>query len=189
MSSLRSIGWWADRYLERLCWRGGLPVPRLVKWEVVESYSYAADVFVETGTYLGHMANAASQWFDEVHTIELEPTLAEKARQRFRHDPSIHVYEGDSSKILPDVLARVDRPALFWLDAHYSRGITARGDIDTPVADELRLVLQHPMTRAILIDDARLFGQGDYPALEKIQDHAEAAGKRIEVELDIIRLT
>jgi hypothetical protein len=61
---------------------------------------------------------------------------------------------------------------LFWLDGHYSRGATAKGMSDTPVAKEIETILRHKIRdHVILIDDARCFdGTHDYPALNDLQE-------------------
>ena len=44
----------------------------------------------------------------------------------------------DRSSAASDVYKRQDKPCLFWLDAHYSGGITAHGAEMTPIFDEIR---------------------------------------------------
>jgi hypothetical protein len=81
---------------------------------------------------------------------------------------------------------------LFWLDGHYSGGITAKGRTDTPVAEELEHILTHPvMGHVVLIDDARCFvGQDHYPTLDELKEMI--LNKRpdwvFDVENDIIRV-
>jgi len=81
---------------------------------------------------------------------------------------------------------------LFWLDAHYSRGITARGNRDTPIWQELQTILSHPVKRhVVLIDDARCFnGTNDYPTIEEIRDLLvkRAPHYSIETKKDIVRI-
>jgi hypothetical protein len=84
----------------------------------------------------------------------------------------------------------VSGPCLFWLDGHFSAGVTARGDVDTPIVAELDSVLgRSGWNDVVLIDDARLFGQGDYPSLSWIQQRVADArpGWRFQVRDDIIR--
>ena len=90
-------------------------------------------------------------------------------------------------------MARLDRPALFWLDGHYSAGITARGDRDTPVLDELRHILSAQEARhVIVIDDAREFGvDPGYPTAEELTAFIRSMrpSARINIEDDSIRIT
>ncbi len=95
--------------------------------------------------------------------------LHQRARARLKRYSNVKLIQGDSAALLPDLLAGLSEPAGFWLDAHFSGGETARGDVDTPVVSELRAILGHPMRRhVILIDDARLFTGGDgYPCVDE----------------------
>jgi hypothetical protein len=148
------------------------------------------ETFIETGTFLGDMAGYASHLFQRVHTIELSPDLARRAVARFAAVPHVTVHEGDSGQILPDLLATINSSCLFWLDGHYSGGITARGKRDTPIAAELEAIAGHPIgPHAVLIDDARVFGtDAAYPVLEEVFALLRAIDPtfRIAVSSDII---
>jgi hypothetical protein len=153
---------------------------------------YGLRTFVETGTFLGDTSAAMRTHVDQVITIELSADLAERARRRFEGVANVRVLEGDSGRLLPQLVEELREPALFWLDGHYSAGITARGDEDTPVRSELRAILDHPVDgHVILIDDARDFQGGAYPTVDEIRKLANAhrAGYELEVRDDIIRLT
>jgi hypothetical protein len=56
--------------------------------------------------------------------------------RKFVRDHRVHIYPEDSSEILAALVGSQDRPALFWFDARYSAGITARGATDTPIISE-----------------------------------------------------
>ncbi len=114
--------------------------------------------FVETGTYLGDTAAIASTLFPSVHTIELSEALAQKAVIRFAMVPHVRVHQGDSATMMAKVVGQLDGPTLFWLDGHYSEGVTALGSQNTPIREELRMIAQTaPRGSVILIDDLRLF--------------------------------
>jgi hypothetical protein len=104
----------------------------------------------------------------------------------------VSILLGDSCQVLPHVLHELQVPALFWLDAHWSGGVTGRGDTQTPLIEELQLVLAHPVDgHVVLVDDARLLGvDEDYPTLNEIC--ALVALRRpdwvCEVACDIVRL-
>jgi hypothetical protein len=155
---------------------------------------FGAGIFVETGTYLGEMVHAAGRAFGEIHSIELNPTLAKEAAAFFKGSPHISIHEGDSGLILRDVLAGLSGPAIFWLDAHYSAGMTAKSGTfgDTPILAELDTILAAWKDRsAILIDDARLFvGADGYPTIEAVQDRVRAKGLPLScfVDADIIHI-
>lgn len=151
-----------------------MPPPHRIKQQILEGYAanFGTRTLIETGTFRGDMLYAMKSHFDRLISIELSPELANKARARFKKDPQIEIVNGDSGKMLKSILQGVSQPTLFWLDGHYSSGVTARGDLDTPIVAELRTVFDHPITsNVILIDDARLFnGTDDYPTIPELQE-------------------
>lgn len=149
------------------------PPPHLYKQRVVKHHAnlHKKRVFIETGTYLGEMTNAVNSLFDHVYTIELSVPLSEQAKHRFRNNSRITVFQGSSDEVLPHVLSKIPQSCLFWLDAHYSGGITARGIDDTPILRELQKIFDHPIKdHVILIDDSRCFvGQDGYPTIDELR--------------------
>ena len=150
-----------------------IPVPDVVKQRAVKKYAkiFSVETFIETGTYLGDMVDAVRDTFKKIYSIELDATLCDQAKKKFSKHHNISIFHGDSSKVLPVILADIREPCLFWLDGHYSGGITAKGDLNTPIMQELNCILDHTIEdHVILIDDAHLFtGQDDYPSLEGIR--------------------
>ena len=177
-------------------WRqtGSVPPPHILKQHTVREYArrFGLRTLVETGTYMGEMVAAMSADFDQIHSIELGADLFEKARQRFTGMKHVHLHHGDSATTLPEVLRQLDGPTLFWLDGHYSAGITAKGSKDTPIVEELEAIYRHdPQRHVILIDDARLFdGSADYPAMDDLRQRVTkwSPNTVMEVADDIIRL-
>lgn len=148
-----------------------LPMPNFGKQQVVIEYikRFSIDTFVETGTYKGKMVYSVIPHVKEIYSIELDITHFQNAQKRFIGYPDIHILQGQSGEMLPKVLKDIDKPCLFWLDAHWSGGSTAKGDMDTPIMQEMQCVLGHSRAaeHVVLIDDARCFtGEGDYPTLE-----------------------
>ena len=170
------------------------PPPHLAKQQIIREYAqrFNIPVFIETGTYLGDMVNAVKDIFDEIYSIELGMELSQQAKKRFANAKHITILQGDSGEVLKDVLAYVEKPCLFWLDSHYSAGITSKGNLTTPIQKELVHILNHPMVHShrILIDDARSFtGEGDYPSIRFLQDLVTSAGfDNFQVKDDIIRI-
>lgn len=153
--------------------RGGRPIPAppAAKQAVLLDHLWCSDVrvFVETGTYLGDTIDAVRRWVDQVTSIELSPELVARARVRFAGAANVRVVEGDSAVALPELIDGLYEPAMFWLDGHWSKGFTARGDVDTPITAELDAVLSHRVEdHIVLIDDAREFGTGDYPTVDEV---------------------
>jgi hypothetical protein len=149
-----------------------VPVPHFVRRAMLLSHARAvsAEILVETGTYKGGTTWCLLGEFRRILTIEVVPALASLARERFRKFPHVTVIEGDSARALPDICAKLDAPCLFYLDGHYSGGVTGMGSEECPVILELDAVFTH--TRVpfrIVIDDARLFGSDPaYPDLETV---------------------
>jgi tetratricopeptide (TPR) repeat protein len=171
-----------------------VPPPDALKQRVVREYSarFGLQTLVETGTYKGDMIYAVAGQFREIHSIELSRELFEEACQRFAAFDHVHLHQGDSATVLPKLLKTLHSPILFWLDAHYSSGTTARGGKDTPIVEELGVIYRdNPTDHVILIDDARDFtGTDDYPSLNQLRRLVEewSPGTHFEVSDDIIRL-
>jgi hypothetical protein len=169
-------------------------LPYYQKHEVIKDYAtkFGARLFVETGTYKGDTLFSLQNYFDKLYSIELDQKLYEKAKERFADSRKIEIIQGDSSKILPVLLSEINEKTIFWLDAHYSRGVTACGEKETPVREELEAIANHRIKdHVILIDDARSFGRSDdYPNLEEIQAFCTWTFKnhKFEVKDDIIRI-
>jgi hypothetical protein len=170
------------------------PSPHLVKQRTIREYArrYGCTVLVETGTFRGQMIQAMRGAFERIISIELSPALFKAARRRFRSRPNVELQHGDSMVALPPIVKRLNSPALFWLDGHYSAGDTARGVKDTPIYEELTSILNAgEVGHVVLIDDARCFvGKNDYPALDELR--AIVAQQRPDLEMvvrdDIIRI-
>jgi len=150
------------------------PPPHVVKEELIRDYAkkFHTNILIETGTYLGDMVHAMKKSFSRIISFELDQTLAAQAQNRFAKDDYIEIVQGDSGKLLGDLLATINEACLFWLDGHYSGGITAKGALETPIKNELIAILSHPVDgHVILIDDARCFtGENDYPTLDELRN-------------------
>jgi len=150
------------------------PMPNYGKQQVVIDYikRFRPEVFIETGTYKGRMVYAVQPHIKEVYSIEVDETHYRKAWRKFASYPNIHILQGQSGDVLPKILNNINKPCLFWLDAHWSGGSTAKGDMETPIMQEMECILNHTRAgeRVILIDDARLFtGENDYPTIESLK--------------------
>lgn len=151
---------------------------------------YNLKILVETGTHKGDTIYYCKDYFDELFSIELDHEFYINSKNRLSNYSNVHIFEGDSSVILVDILKNINKPVLFWLDAHYSGAGTAKGDLDTPVIKELDYILSKNLNCVILIDDARLFrGSSGYPKLKSIKKMLnQHRDYKIEVRDDIIRI-
>jgi hypothetical protein len=129
--------------------------------------SHQLHLVVETGTYLGDMADFLAKNGHTVITIELDANLAALARRRFRKSRNVRLVEGDSGALMATIIDQIKSPALFYLDGHYSGPGTAKADCETPVIAEVNAILANAMAGSVVaIDDARCFGtEPGYPPL------------------------
>lgn len=182
------------RHLPRLVTKGwSAPLPPLLKRAFLRGIARdtRATTFVETGTYLGDMTWEFRNDFQRIHSIEVEPHLCGLASRRFRHFDHVTIHQGDSSAILPALVPTVNGATLYWLDGHYSAGITGAGVSHCPIVAELEAIYHFsrgPFT--IVIDDARCFGTDPaYPTIAEVMAQVAAlSGRRstLSVENDMI---
>ena len=134
--------------------------------------NFPREVFVETGTYGGDTVEKFRKKFKRVYSIELDLGMAEKAQNRFKNNSNVEIIQGDSSKVLPEILKKIDAPVVFWLDGHYSGSGTAKSDLETPIIKELESIFLYQKNDfIILIDDARCFiGKNDYPTVLELKE-------------------
>ncbi len=170
-----------------------IPPPHLVKQNTIKEYQqkYRYTILVETGTFLGEMIEAQKKRFKQIISIELGVDLFQKAQEKFSNDKHIQIYQGDSGKVLEKILQSIEKPAIFWLDGHYSGGITAKGEKNSPIYEELDAIFNSKkLNHVLLIDDARCFvGKDDYPTIEELIKYIRNKNKKyqVEVKYDIIR--
>lgn len=170
-----------------------VPPPHAYKEWVVFDYArrFGIGQLIETGTLHGDMIEACRRRFARIWSIELSPQLAAAAQARFQSWPHVAIVQGDSAAVLPELLPRVQGPCVFWLDGHFSGGVTARGEVDTPIMAEIATILgRGEAGDVLLIDDARLFGKGDYPTLAAVRSSVEGfqPARQVMVRDDIIRI-
>lgn len=171
-----------------------IPAPDPVKQKIVSDYNkkYNCKIFIETGTFMGYMIYSQRENFKEIHTIELMEKYYLAAVEKFKKNKNIFCYQGDSSQVLPKIMAKINTRCLFWLDAHYSVDIFARGEKDCPIFEELEAIFKNDLGHIILIDDARDFtGIGDYPTVESVKQFIlqKNSNYKISVIHDIIVCT
>ena len=171
-----------------------IPPPPIIKQRIVKDYAqrFSLDTLVETGTYLGEMVLATKENFNRIFSIEIDKKLAKKTNKKFSKYSHITIIQGDSGEVLKDVISNIKNPCLFWLDSHYSGGLTSRGINETPIKQELEHIFYSGIKEhVILIDDARFFiGGKDYPKLQELKDFVllNRPGWNFYVKNDIIRI-
>lgn len=146
---------------------------------------YPNKCFVETGSYKGDgIQYAIKAGFKSIKSVELSLALFSHCENRFRNNPCINLYLGKSVDKLGFMIKKIEESITFWLDAHYSEGITVKGDEMSPILKELAIIEKHPIkTHTILIDDRRLFGTPHF-GIVKEEDITKAL-KRINKDYHI----
>lgn len=148
----------------------GISPPHIVKQHLITEaqQQYNLKILVETGTYYGDMVYAMRNVFEKIYSIELSKDLHVQAVKRFAKFRNMVFIQGDSATELKNIVCQLTQPALFWLDGHYSAGVTALGKTVTPIFEELDNIFNAGQRgHVLLIDDARLFGSNaSYPSKE-----------------------
>ena len=169
--------------------------PHLLKQKVVREYGdrFKLRTLVETGTYYGEMVASMKNLFDRIYSIEYVSELAERATRKFARDEHVRIFCGDSRVVMPEVLALLEGPALFWLDAGYYGwvGIRTRNN-EQRLSAELEMILGHRYPHMILLDDARgLTGRDGIPSVADVKSYVESTfpQRSVEVKYDIMRIT
>jgi len=164
------------------------PMPHIIKQRVLGEFArqFNLKIFVETGTYYGDMVEAMRNFFDTIYSIELSQKLFNKAKKRFKFEKNIKLIQGDSGKELGIVMKEINKPALFWLDGHYSAGVSARGKKDSPIYEELNCILDgQDLEHVIIIDDAHLFGTDPaYPTIDELKEFIYSKRESVQIAVD-----
>jgi hypothetical protein len=118
-----------------------------------------AKALIETGTYLGVTTKRCVPHFENIYTIELDQELAKQAQRFLDNNKNVHVLQGDAVLLLTEILNKDIQDVLIFLDAHFSGGVTALGNLPEPAIEELRVISKFKdKVAGIIIDDFRLFG-------------------------------
>jgi hypothetical protein len=169
------------------------PSPHFIKQTVLLRNAIPSSTWVETGTYLGLTTKELSKHGSFVYSIEPEPTLYSNAADYFKSYPNIEILKGLSEEVFPLLLPKLSGDINFWLDGHYSAGISHKGPQDTPILEELAHIsvnLNHFRNVCVMIDDIRCFNPelneySMYPSLNGLIDWANKNGLSWHIEHDI----
>jgi hypothetical protein len=150
---------------------------------------------IETGTYRGQGSRLLAEVFPKVTTIEVVPQLADAAKAALAGLPQVDVIEGSSRDVLP-TLVDAAQPTLYWLDGHWSGGVTGGENDQCPVLAEIAAIAPGHPDDCILVDDARLFlappppphALEQWPTYRDLEDAVTAIrpGHRVMVAHDVV---
>ena len=139
----------------------GLPIPAVL--EIIRKENI--NTFIETGTFHGDSALWASNFFQEVYTVEASRILYDKYHDKLSRKHIKHIY-GDSPKILSKLIESSEPKRLVWLDAHWVGDQFTFGQAnEVPVIEELQSIPKGSGDNLIMIDDARYFLSPSIPPL------------------------
>jgi hypothetical protein len=169
------------------------PSPSFIKHACLVRNSIPNGTWVETGTYLGDTTKVLAAHSRRVVSIEPEPQLYRNATIRLAYFRNIELIMGCSEDVFPHLLPTIRGDVNFWLDGHYSSGVTHRGRLLSPLEKELSCIqanLKHFGRLCVMIDDVRcLKGQGQeqegYPSLDLLIGWAESNECSWHIEHDI----
>lgn len=130
------------------------------------------NVFVETGTLHGDTIEWLYPSFEELHSIELDTELYEKAALRFNGNTKVKIHHGNSTDVLKKILPDIKKSALFWLDAHFPGADVHKVSYDNEKNEDIRVPLYHEIQEivkrqntyndVVIIDDLWLYEDGNY---------------------------
>lgn len=147
------------------------------KIKVMDKYinQYNFNIFIETGTFRGDTLYRLRNKFRNLYSIELSEYYYNFAQKRFRNIKNINLILGNSGKKLGELVKNINEPIFFWLDGHYSAGLTAKADKECPMIEEIDAIFENSKFKnLILIDDARLFdGTNDYPTFTFLKNYIQ----------------
>jgi predicted O-methyltransferase YrrM len=111
---------------------------------------------VETGTNQGVTARALAAMVPQVYTIEKYDATFAEARWRLMDVHNVQVYFGASPNVLPTLLPHVQRPTLYYLDAHW--------DGNYPLPQEVEIIAALDPQPIIVIHDMEVPGHPEFHA-------------------------
>jgi hypothetical protein len=115
---------------------------------------------IETGSYFGDgIQSALNAGFTKIRSIELGNKFYNHCKERFKDNPNVELFQGDSAFDLYNIIQDIKEPMTIWLDGHCSAGDTACGKYWSPLIQELEQIKQHShennLRHTILADDKR----------------------------------
>jgi len=181
---------------EFLTWQNrqfSAPSPHFIKQIVLLRNSLPNSVWIETGTHYGLTTCILAKNSKFVYTIEPQEYLFSCAKKRLKKYKNVEIINSTSEISLPKILPQINGNVCFWLDGHYSAGITFKGFQDTPIVDELNTIALnffHFEKVVILVDDVRCFNPksveySTYPPLSFLVNWANDNNLTWYIEHDI----
>jgi hypothetical protein len=164
--------------IQSLSWiMSGLKIEKTPNWrkrKVLKEIlsSKMIKTFVETGTYLGLTSKVASRIVLHVYTIELSKILFTSNLKKYSNYKNISFMYGQSEHELQKVLNMdLSFPICFFLDAHFSEGLTQKSNRESALELEVKSILNfvRDFPTVVIIDDfVALNGTNGYLSLDDV---------------------
>lgn len=124
----------------------------------------SVETYVETGSHRGEQLVLASNsgHFKELYGIEIDKHyygLTSKAIMNECAGVKPTVIHGDTLEWLPDLAKNIDKPTLFYLDAHFCNANPPLKKSEFPLWKELDILKERTFNDIIGIDDVHTFGK------------------------------
>lgn len=129
---------------------------------------------IETGTYLGLTARLLARFCNDVTTFEISESVyvfAKKWNSKLKNIKFVN--ESSDGEGFTAAIRQSSRPIFFWLDAHYSGGITGGNSNEQPLRREIETICGTSTGRSFLalVDDANVFDvDKSYPSISEIEE-------------------
>ena len=118
-------------------------------------------IFIETGTAYGQTVVEIQPYFEKIFTVEISKQLWEWTNPKICDCENVEHVLGDSLVEIPkflDSLTEEDK-VFFWLDAHWSQGLSSKNHLDCPLVEECVIIDNQYKADIglVVIDDIRMF--------------------------------
>ena len=157
-----------DWYSRRQCTN---PPPSIIKHKILLRHGIKFANWIETGTFIGETTKFLSKNYPRVHTIEASNECIQIAKRYVGRKSNITFYQGTSEDLFESILQKQTGCINFWLDAHFSSGITYEGSNLSSIISEL-LSISKNINKfdqiAVFIDDidGHFFDPKSYPKID-----------------------
>jgi len=120
------------------------------------------NTFVETGTAYGQSLIEIYPFFSKIFTVEISEKLWSWLNPQIQNLEHVQHVLGDSLIEIPKFLKSLseEEKVFFWLDAHWSQGLSSKNEYDVPLNQECAIIDNEYLgsSAIIVIDDVRMFG-------------------------------
>jgi hypothetical protein len=146
------------------------------------------NTFIETGTLHGDGVDYALEvGYKNIISIEINEQLASAAKDKYKNEPRVTIYCGNSPDVLRDILPNIKEPVVFWLDAHFPGGDARLAeykdeldpDKNVPLEVELSLISNRGYDDVIICDDLWIYEDWQSPGWGTFNEHCRSHGHNI----------